>query len=715
MRRKMEYGEKMAETNQRQKAFFCTECGAKLQGHEKFCANCGTKIGGQTSDSVVSGETAKEKAESLRISGDEYRMKNQFDEAIKKFDEAIKLDPNSVLAWQGRGEAYRGKNEYDKAIADCTKAIGIKPTAFAYGTRGESYRMKNEYDKAIADCTKAIGIEPNAFSYQTRGECYRMKNDHNKAISDLTEAINLNASSFSLGGRGAAYISTGQKHKAIADLERAVGMDSNNSFAKDQLKKARSLPVSGNAPDDDNDIDDNNVEDEDVVVDEDQEPIAYSPKWWFSEGNLYLARGEAEDAWESFNNALNAAEEDDEDLKEWEKLSDEEFTAAIFGRAQAADLLENGEDCVSDAKWAVENEPDNEEYKEFLDMMKSKYGGNTKAEITMERVLAAVGAGAKLSQVPEKFLTEDVYLLAVQNNGLVLDDVPDKFRTEKMCRAAIKQNGMALSSTPDKHRTKEMCLLAVENCGQALYYVPDNLKTKELCYTAVTHGTKKSGNGLARVPKEFLTPEFCLASVSNTGASLEYVPKEMITPEICLAAVKQDPIAINRVPPSLQTPELCKIAVEANGKLLEYVRAESQTLDVCLAAIKYENYAYGDDIIKFVSRDFMSKVKSFWNKAKKRYQECCDINETGKKAYSQGDYESALTEFTKSIELAGDDLAEKNYFFYRASTYSKMGKFDLAEKDMEQALICSPDNDKYLKILAKVKKGKDFGIWDYIE
>jgi tetratricopeptide (TPR) repeat protein len=331
----------MAETNPGQKAFFCTECGTKLQGNEKFCANCGTKIGGQAAGSGVSDETSKEKAESLRISGDEYRMKNQFDEAIKKFEEAIKLDPDSVLAWQGRGSAYRGKGEYDNAIADFTKAIGIEPTAFACQTRGECYRMKKEYDKAIAD---------------------------------LTEAINLNASSFSLGCRGAAYISTGQKQKAIADLERAVGMNSYDSFAKDQLKKARSLPDTGNATDDVVDED----KDEDVVVehvDDDNEPREYSPKWWLDEGNLCLYKGDAEEAWEAFNKAVTAEDDDEEweEWEEWEKLSEDEFTAAIYGRAQAADLLENGEDCVSDAKWAVENKPDNKEYKEFLDMMKSKY------------------------------------------------------------------------------------------------------------------------------------------------------------------------------------------------------------------------------------------------------------------------------------------------------------------------------------------------------
>ena len=66
-------------------------------------------------------------------------MKGDYDQAIADCSEAIRLDPQYVLAWWNRGECWRVKGNYKQAIADFAEVIRIDPSYYpAYWTRGES-------------------------------------------------------------------------------------------------------------------------------------------------------------------------------------------------------------------------------------------------------------------------------------------------------------------------------------------------------------------------------------------------------------------------------------------------------------------------------------------------------------------------------------------------------------------------------------------------
>ena len=41
-----------------------------------------------------------------------------YDQAIKDYTEAVRLDPNYVAAYSGRGICYQKKEKFDKAIKD---------------------------------------------------------------------------------------------------------------------------------------------------------------------------------------------------------------------------------------------------------------------------------------------------------------------------------------------------------------------------------------------------------------------------------------------------------------------------------------------------------------------------------------------------------------------------------------------------------------------
>jgi len=94
--------------------------------------------------------------------GEEYRLNDQNDQAIKEYSEAIRLNPKLAFAYGGRGEAYRCKGQYDQAINDFNERIRLDSnSAFAYTARGVSYIAKGMRKEGIEDFEKALNIDPN--------------------------------------------------------------------------------------------------------------------------------------------------------------------------------------------------------------------------------------------------------------------------------------------------------------------------------------------------------------------------------------------------------------------------------------------------------------------------------------------------------------------------------------------------------------------------
>ena len=163
---------------------------------------------------------------------------HHFDLAISSYTEAVRLDPNCVEAYHGRGLAYTWKNENDKAIADYTEALRLDPknSGILYD-RACTYEYEEDHDNAIADCNEAIRVGMRladsdeairlgmkkevllgmrlAGVYCIRGLAYERMGDHEKAVADCTEAIRLNPKC------GQAYYSRGLAYKGLHEDDKA--------------------------------------------------------------------------------------------------------------------------------------------------------------------------------------------------------------------------------------------------------------------------------------------------------------------------------------------------------------------------------------------------------------------------------------------------------------------------------------------------------------
>jgi tetratricopeptide (TPR) repeat protein len=158
-----------------------------------------------------------------------YRGKDDYDRAIKNYDEAISINPEGADAYYSRGDAYHGKGDYDQAIRDYDEAIRINPEdANAYNSRGVAYHGKGDYDQAIRDYDEAIRINPeDAIAYNNRCWTYGLMHRPDEALRDCNQSLRLRPDNVpTLDSRALAYWLRGDEDKARDDLEHASMIDS---------------------------------------------------------------------------------------------------------------------------------------------------------------------------------------------------------------------------------------------------------------------------------------------------------------------------------------------------------------------------------------------------------------------------------------------------------------------------------------------------------
>ena len=111
---------------------------------------------------------------------DAYVRKGDYDRALADYDEAIKLAPDTAIAFALRGEVHAKRGDYDGAIADYERAIERAPNLpSAFSNRGLAWANKGELRLAIADYTKAIKLDPNLpVAFNNRGIAHAARGEH---------------------------------------------------------------------------------------------------------------------------------------------------------------------------------------------------------------------------------------------------------------------------------------------------------------------------------------------------------------------------------------------------------------------------------------------------------------------------------------------------------------------------------------------------------
>ena len=170
-----------------------------------------------------------------------------YNEKIRCYSEAIRLNPKYAQAYYNRGYAKSKLKQYAEAITDYDVAIRLDPKdANAHYNRGYAKDELKQYKGAITDYDEAIRLDPNyARAYYNRGYAKNELKQYAEAITDYDMAIRLDPNDANAyNNRGFAKDELKRYAEAITDYDEAIRLDPkyanayyNRGYAKDELKR----------------------------------------------------------------------------------------------------------------------------------------------------------------------------------------------------------------------------------------------------------------------------------------------------------------------------------------------------------------------------------------------------------------------------------------------------------------------------------------------
>ena len=206
-------------------------------------------------------EAIRQYQEAIRLKPDYFLARNnlgltlvsrgQTDEAIRQYQEALRVEPNSVDAHNNLGVALGQKGQTDEAIRQWREVLRLKPDyAEAYYNLGVVLGQKGETDEAIRQYREALRLKPDyAEAHYNLGIALGKEGQTDEAITQYQEAIRLKADL--VGARinlGDALFRKGQIDEAIRQFQEALRLKPDYADARRNLDVALATKAASSLP-----------------------------------------------------------------------------------------------------------------------------------------------------------------------------------------------------------------------------------------------------------------------------------------------------------------------------------------------------------------------------------------------------------------------------------------------------------------------------------
>lgn len=162
--------------------------------------------------------------------------RQEYNEALELYTQAIELDSTNVEVYEGRGYIYSLQGEYEKALDDLNHAVeNGSHNPYLFVLRSTVYQYMGQYDHALDDLNHALELSPKDDTvYLIRGLLYLTMGNYDFAVGDLNEVIRhdtTNAQAYF--ARGMTYFYKNQYSEALADFNHGVELtpDDSNIYA----------------------------------------------------------------------------------------------------------------------------------------------------------------------------------------------------------------------------------------------------------------------------------------------------------------------------------------------------------------------------------------------------------------------------------------------------------------------------------------------------
>ena len=174
--------------------------------------------------------------------------KDQIDEAINQFQEAIRLKPDLAAVHYNLGTAFLKKGRIDDSISQFREVIRLAPDfAEAHNNLGSALVVKGQTDEAINQFQETIRLKPDdAAVYNNLGNALVEKGRINEAINQYQAAIRLKPDDAEVHNNlGSALVEKGQTDEAISQFQEAIRLKPDCAEARNNLAHALEMK---NAP-----------------------------------------------------------------------------------------------------------------------------------------------------------------------------------------------------------------------------------------------------------------------------------------------------------------------------------------------------------------------------------------------------------------------------------------------------------------------------------
>lgn len=134
---------------------------------------------------------ARQQIKALYERGQLHWKINQYDAAIKDFDQVLSWEPKAVWVQANRGFTWMEKGDLGKASLDFEAALSLDPQYdVALAGRAWVLALRGEYQPAITLFNQVLATSPNyANALRGRGYCHKMLREREKAKEDLVTAL----------------------------------------------------------------------------------------------------------------------------------------------------------------------------------------------------------------------------------------------------------------------------------------------------------------------------------------------------------------------------------------------------------------------------------------------------------------------------------------------------------------------------------------------
>ena len=116
---------------------------------------------GRSASEAATARPARMAAEAAKAEGNKALQAKNYDEAVKKYTEAIAFDATQHTYFSNRAAAYMQLKDYERALQDAESCIKLNPTwAKGYSRKGAALHAMKKYDQADAAYHEGLAVAP---------------------------------------------------------------------------------------------------------------------------------------------------------------------------------------------------------------------------------------------------------------------------------------------------------------------------------------------------------------------------------------------------------------------------------------------------------------------------------------------------------------------------------------------------------------------------